>query len=182
MQQFLRAWYTADTATVYAAAAPNVVDVGFLRHLQASLAIAALKMAIKQRKPKPGSVIHHSDQGTQYACSGYTEVLADHDINPRPKDSAPRPGRIEKQVSHLDAPGGADQHDDDHDRRAVRGPAARVVRLRAARATGARGESWKGSASAPPAAVSRPARNWERACASSPRTMKRHKGFSPPSR
>jgi len=37
MQQFLKAWYTADGATVYDAAAPNVVDVGFLRHLQASL-------------------------------------------------------------------------------------------------------------------------------------------------
>jgi hypothetical protein len=47
---------------------------------------------------------------------------------------------------------------------------------------GAHGESWKGSASAPPAAASRRARSWERACASSPRTMKRHKGFSPPSR
>jgi hypothetical protein len=37
MQQFLKAWYTADRATIYEAAAPNVVDVGFLRHLQASL-------------------------------------------------------------------------------------------------------------------------------------------------
>ena len=37
MQQFLKAWYTADGATSYEAAAPNVVDVGFLRHLQASL-------------------------------------------------------------------------------------------------------------------------------------------------
>ncbi len=36
-------------------------------------------MAIEQRKPVPGSLIHHSDQGTQYACSD-TEVLADHDI------------------------------------------------------------------------------------------------------
>jgi flavin-dependent dehydrogenase len=37
MQQFLKAWYTADGATIYEPAAPNVVDVGFLRHLQASL-------------------------------------------------------------------------------------------------------------------------------------------------
>src|SRR6185503_10157804 len=50
MQQFLRAWYAADTATVYAAAAPNVVEVGFLRHLQASLADGIMDdNALRQR-------------------------------------------------------------------------------------------------------------------------------------
>ncbi len=29
-------------------------------------------MAIEQRKPLPGSLIHHSDRGIQYACSEYT--------------------------------------------------------------------------------------------------------------
>src|SRR5215470_15972508 len=51
-------------------------------HLQASLAIDALKMAIKRRKPAPGSLIHHSDRGIQYACSDYTELLAAHHITP----------------------------------------------------------------------------------------------------
>jgi hypothetical protein len=37
MQQFLKAWYTADAATVYEISAPNVVDVDFLRRLQAGL-------------------------------------------------------------------------------------------------------------------------------------------------
>jgi flavin-dependent dehydrogenase len=39
MQQFLHAWYTADAdaGTVYGFESPNVVDVGWLRHLQASL-------------------------------------------------------------------------------------------------------------------------------------------------
>jgi putative transposase len=34
-------------------------------HLEASLAVAALEMAIEQRKPPPGSLVHHSDRGVQ---------------------------------------------------------------------------------------------------------------------
>ena len=49
-------------------------------HLEASLAVEALRMAIEARRPAPNSLIHHSDQGTQYACSDYTEVLAAYKI------------------------------------------------------------------------------------------------------
>jgi putative transposase len=49
-------------------------------HLQASLAIEALETAIAARRPAPGSLIHHSDRGVQYACADYTRVLALHDI------------------------------------------------------------------------------------------------------
>jgi len=49
-------------------------------HLEASLAVAALTMAIEQRKPPPGSLIHHSDRGVQYACAEYTALLEQHDI------------------------------------------------------------------------------------------------------
>ena len=35
-------------------------------HLRASLATAALGMAITARRPAPGSLIHHSDRGVQY--------------------------------------------------------------------------------------------------------------------
>ena len=51
-------------------------------HLQASLATAALAMALVSRKPAPGTLIHHSDRGVQYACSDYTDLLARHDIHP----------------------------------------------------------------------------------------------------
>jgi flavin-dependent dehydrogenase len=37
MQQFLRAWYDADSGTAYGFETPNVVDVGWLGDLQASL-------------------------------------------------------------------------------------------------------------------------------------------------
>src|SRR5580704_17422308 len=51
-------------------------------HLRASLAIAALTMALASRRPSPGSLIHHSDRGVQYACDEYTALLAAHDIQP----------------------------------------------------------------------------------------------------
>jgi len=60
----------------------RVVGWAMADHLQASLAIDALKMAIERRRPAPASLIHHSDRGTQYACSDYTELLAAHDITP----------------------------------------------------------------------------------------------------
>src|SRR5208337_5134833 len=43
-------------------------------HLEASLAIEALDMALIARNPKPG-LIHHSDRGVQYACADYGEKL-----------------------------------------------------------------------------------------------------------
>ena len=46
--------------------------LGFGTHLRASLAVAALEMAIAARRPAPGSLIHHSDRGVQYACGEYT--------------------------------------------------------------------------------------------------------------
>jgi transposase InsO family protein len=58
----------------------RVVGWALATHLQASLAIAALTMALVSRKPAPGSLIHHSDRGVQYACSDYTELLERHDI------------------------------------------------------------------------------------------------------
>ncbi len=48
--------------------------------LDASLAIAALDTALRVRKPQPGSLIHHSDRGVQYASIAYRQRLADRDI------------------------------------------------------------------------------------------------------
>ena len=52
------------------------------KHLRASLATEALGMAITARRPAPGSLIHHSDRGVQYACGEYTAMLETHDIQP----------------------------------------------------------------------------------------------------
>jgi transposase InsO family protein len=45
--------------------------------LQARVAVAALRQAVAQRQPPPG-VVHHSDQGIQYACTDYVEELKAH--------------------------------------------------------------------------------------------------------
>lgn len=49
------------------------------RHLQAELAIAALRMAIASRGVKAG-LVHHSDRGVQYASHEYTGLLEERDI------------------------------------------------------------------------------------------------------
>lgn len=72
----------AFLAVVLDAFSRRVVGWALERHLRASLALAALEMAIKARKPAPGTLIHHSDRGVQYACREYSEVLALHDIQP----------------------------------------------------------------------------------------------------
>jgi putative transposase len=60
----------------------RVVGWALQPHLQASLAAAALRMAIAARRPAPGSLVHHSDRGIQYACGDYTALLQANDIQP----------------------------------------------------------------------------------------------------
>ncbi len=43
--------------------------------LQASLVLAALQMALRQRGPAPG-LLHHSDRGVQYASAAYRALLS----------------------------------------------------------------------------------------------------------
>ena len=38
------------------------------------------QMAIDTRRPEPGTLVHHSDRGLQYACSDYTDILNAHGI------------------------------------------------------------------------------------------------------
>jgi putative transposase len=47
--------------------------------LDAALTIAALRMAISQRRPAAGLIVH-SDRGAQFASSAYRRVLADHEL------------------------------------------------------------------------------------------------------
>jgi transposase InsO family protein len=52
----------------------RIIGYAISPRLDASLTIEALRMAAKERQPGPG-VIHHSDQGVQYASVEYTEEL-----------------------------------------------------------------------------------------------------------
>lgn len=56
-------------------------------HMDTSLPLAALTMALRQRQPLPG-LIHHSDRGIQYASAAYRDALAVHGLVP----SMSRPG------------------------------------------------------------------------------------------
>jgi putative transposase len=60
----------------------RVIGWALDKHLRASLATAALDMAITARQPVPGSLIHHSDRGVQYACGEYAAMLETYDIQP----------------------------------------------------------------------------------------------------
>ncbi len=62
-------------AVVLDAFSRRVIGWALADHLEASLAIEALDMALSARNPEPG-LIHHSDRGVQYACADYGEKLA----------------------------------------------------------------------------------------------------------
>jgi putative transposase len=70
----------AYLAVILDAFSRKAVGWAFEDTLDASLAIAALDTALEARKPQPGSLIHHSDRGVQYASIAYRQRLADYDI------------------------------------------------------------------------------------------------------
>jgi transposase InsO family protein len=47
--------------------------------LDTAVPLAALMMALRKRRPRPG-LIHHSDRGVQYASADYRSALADHGL------------------------------------------------------------------------------------------------------
>ncbi len=57
----------------------RVVGYAISRSIDARLAVAALKAAIRAREP-PSGCIHHSDRGSQYASAAYRKLLADHGL------------------------------------------------------------------------------------------------------
>jgi transposase InsO family protein len=57
----------------------RVIGWALGRTLKAELALAALRMALEERKPPPG-LVHHSDRGVQYASQDYTELLKQHQV------------------------------------------------------------------------------------------------------
>ena len=57
----------------------RVVGYAISRSIDARLAVAALKAAIRARQP-PKGCIHHSDRGSQYASEVYRCLLADHGL------------------------------------------------------------------------------------------------------
>jgi putative transposase len=55
----------------------RVIGYAISVNLETSLTLEALRMAFAHRHPTPG-IIHHSDQGVQYASAEYVEELCKH--------------------------------------------------------------------------------------------------------
>jgi len=67
-------------AVVLDAYSRRVIGWDLGRTLHAELAIRALQMALSERNWKAEELIHHSDQGVQYASSDYTQILDQAEI------------------------------------------------------------------------------------------------------
>ena len=64
-------------AVVIDAFSRRVIGWELGRTLEDDLTLAALRMALKLRRPEPG-LVHHSDRGGQYASMEYTDLLTAH--------------------------------------------------------------------------------------------------------
>jgi len=67
-------------AVILDAFSRRVIGWALDRTLEAALTLAALRMALVQRRPRPG-LVHHSDRGVQYASREYTQLLKQHSIH-----------------------------------------------------------------------------------------------------
>jgi putative transposase len=66
-------------AAILDAFSRKVVGYAISRSMEARIAVAALKSAIRSRQP-PKGCIHHSDRGSQYASEAYRALLAEHGL------------------------------------------------------------------------------------------------------
>jgi len=64
-------------AVILDAFSRKVIGYALSQRIDRALSLAALKMAISNRKP-PEGCIHHSDRGVQYACYDYINELRDN--------------------------------------------------------------------------------------------------------
>lgn len=69
-------------AVILDAFSRKVVGWAMADHLQASLAIEALEMALSSRQVICGGLVHHSDRGVQYACGDYISRLEQAGVQP----------------------------------------------------------------------------------------------------
>ena len=72
----------AYLAVVLDAFSRRAIGWAMEEHFEASLALAALEMALASRAVTPGLLVHHSDRGVQYACGDYIGRLQARAIQP----------------------------------------------------------------------------------------------------
>ena len=66
-------------AVILDAYSRRVIGWALDREMEDSLTLTALRMALSHRAIEPG-LVHHSDRGSQYASSAYTDLLKANDI------------------------------------------------------------------------------------------------------
>jgi len=62
-------------ATLLDACSRRIVGWAMADHLRTELALEALRMAVGQRRPRGGELVHHTDRGCQYTAHGYQVAL-----------------------------------------------------------------------------------------------------------
>jgi putative transposase len=67
-------------AAILDACSRKIVGYAISKRIDTGLTLAALKAAVESRKPKPGTLIHHSDRGIQYASNAYRQAMADYGL------------------------------------------------------------------------------------------------------
>ena len=72
-------WEFVYLAVILDAFSRKVIGWALDRSLEDELTIAALRMALDRREPKP-DLVHHSDRGVQYASRDYTDLLQAHGV------------------------------------------------------------------------------------------------------
>lgn len=58
----------------------RVIGWAMAEHMRVELPLEALQMALRERRPRSGDLVHHSDRGSQYTAGAYQAVLAAHGI------------------------------------------------------------------------------------------------------
>jgi putative transposase len=69
-------------ATVIDGFSRKVIGWSVATHMRTELVIDALTMAITNRRPEPGSVVFHSDRGSQYTSVSFRELCLSNGIIP----------------------------------------------------------------------------------------------------
>ena len=67
-------------ATLLDAYSRRIVGWAMADHLRTELALDALTMALQQRRPPPGQLVHPTDRGCQYTAHAYQAALATHGV------------------------------------------------------------------------------------------------------
>ena len=67
-------------AVILDAFSRRVIGWALDRNMEDELTLTALRMALSRRNVQPG-LVHHSDRGSQYASTDYTDLLQSHGID-----------------------------------------------------------------------------------------------------